>query len=318
MSRTDISFDSLRQAIQSLWPGEESTSVDVETQPGLLLLTLPNDIAAFSVFNTRPDEDFQETYSDFKRLYRENNRTWDERTLSFVICRSSEHSEDDRFYASLEHDPLFCRKYVIRAHDTVPAQRAELLRLPFFPLRPDDEHGLQRPQPAQDLLQSAGVSASLSRKFIEAGHRSAERIAIDLRDGNEPLPKAITSPRRRGLALTSPRAHSRVVSLTVEGFRVYKEAQKFDLDASVVVLYGPNGLGKTSVFDAIDYAATGRMGACAIASDEVKPISRDWQLIWTRPPVLEALCSDGRSGAPNSDPADWKLQRSTGTGRQPG
>ena len=27
-----------------------------------------------------------------------------------------------------------------------------------------------------------------------------------------------------------------------------------------MVLYGPNGLGKTSLFDAIDYGATGRIG----------------------------------------------------------
>ena len=43
MSRTDRSFDALRQAIQSLWLGDESNNVDVATHPGLLLLTLPND-----------------------------------------------------------------------------------------------------------------------------------------------------------------------------------------------------------------------------------------------------------------------------------
>ena len=174
--RLDASFEALRLAIQSLWSADELQNIDIRTVPHLVLLTLPNDIAAFSVFNGHPGKEFERTYSTFRDLYHKNNREWDERTLSFVVCRSSEDTEDDRFYASLENDPLFCRKYVIRAYDEISAQRGELLRLPFLPLRTPDENGLQRPQSAQDFLQSAGISASLSRKLIEAGHRSAERI----------------------------------------------------------------------------------------------------------------------------------------------
>ena len=43
----------------------------------------------------------------------------------------------------------------------------------------------------------------------------------------------------------------------MSNFRAYREPQKFALDANLVVLYGPNGLGKTSFFDAIDFACTG-------------------------------------------------------------
>jgi DNA repair protein SbcC/Rad50 len=260
MSQIDPSFDNLRSAIQSLWSQDELQHVALRPVPHMLLLTLPTDVAAFSVFNGHPAEEFDEAYRGFKNLYREHSQEWDQRTLSFVICRSSEHPEDDGFYASLEHDPLFCRKYVIRAQEDAQALRDELLRLPFLPLRPRGEGSLQRPQSAQDLLQSAGLSASLSRKFIETGYRSAERIALELRDGAESLPTELAATHSGPLALTQPRAHSRLLSLTVEGFRAYREARTFDLDASVVVLYGPNGLGKTSVFDALDYASTGRIG----------------------------------------------------------
>jgi len=311
MSRTDASFDALRQAIQSLWSPDELQRVALSAAPGMLLLTLPNDVAAFSVFDGHPDEDFKETYGDFKRLYRENNRTWDERTLSFVLCRSSEHEEDDRFYASLEHDPLFCRKYVIRSHQSVPAQRDELLRLPFLPLRAGGEEGLQRPQSAQDFLQSAGVSASFSRKLVEAGHRSAERIALDLREGSEPLPQALNPPRAGPLAVTRPRASSRLVSLEVEGFRAYRDVQKFDLDASVIVLYGPNGLGKTSLFDAIDYASTGRIGRLC----RQRRSQTEFSQIAThldKTPGSGSVALTIRGGPTDSSVADWKLQRSTG------
>ena len=260
MSTSDPSFDAIESGIRGLWTADARADVKIEAAVGMLLLHLPTDVAAFTVFNGDPDEEFKKAYGSFKRLYRENSRTWDALTLSFVACRSSEDQKDDRFYAALEADPLFCRKYVIRAYDTVSAQREELRRLPFLPLAPDGGDGVQRPQPAQDLLQSVGVSSSFARNLVEPGKRAAERIAQDLRDGHESLPAALTRPDPARLSVTAPRAASRLASLTVEGFRAYRDAQTFDLDASVIVLYGPNGLGKTSLYDAIEYACTGRIG----------------------------------------------------------
>jgi exonuclease SbcC len=312
MSTTDTSFDSLRQAIQSLWPEGEFVNVDLRAVPRMLLLTSPSDVAAFSVFDGHPDQEFEETYASFKTLYRENNRDWDARTLSFVACRSSEKTKDDRFYASLEHDSLFCRKYVIRALGEVSKQREELLRLPFLPLRSNDEHGLQRPQSAQDFLQSAGLSATLARKFVELGHRSAERIAAELRDGQERLPEALDRPRAGRLAPSSPRSHSRLVSLAVEGFRAYRDVQTFDLDASVVVLYGPNGLGKTSLFDAIDYAATGRIGRLC---SHQRRSQTDFSRIAThldKTPGSGSVDLTVRNSPAGKAGKDWRLQRSTG------
>lgn len=312
MSQTDASFDSLSQAIRSLWPEDQSSQVDLRVMPRMLLLTSPSDVAAFSVFDGCPDREFDETYAAFKNLYRQNSRDWDTRTLSFVACRTSENSTEDRFYASLEHDSLFCRKYVIRAVGQVDAQRNELLRLPFLPLRSIDEHGARRPQSAQDFLQSAGLSASLARKFVEAGHRSADRIATELRDGVELLPENLDRPRAKQLAPSNPRSHSRLVSLTVEGFRAYRDLRTFDLDASVVVLYGPNGLGKTSVFDAIDYAATGRIGRlCSRQRRSHTDFSRIATHLDKTPGTgsVNLLVRNSKAAPPDRD---WKLQRSTG------
>lgn len=309
MSKTDESFDAIRQAIQSLWPPDDTRKIGLDAVADILLLRLPNDIAAFAVFNGSPRQEFSEAYEAFKGLYRQNNRLWDERTLSFVLCRTSERAEDDRFYASLEVDPLFCRKYVIRALDSLEAQRDELLRLPFFPLRADGQGGLERPQSAQDLLQASGVSHSLARNLVEGGHRAADRIAEDLRDGLESLPKELVRSRKRKMAVTQPRASTRVTELTVEGFRAYKEAQTFDLDASVVVLYGPNGLGKTSLFDAIDYGATGRIGRLC----RNRRSATDFARIATH---LDKTPGSGSVslGVRSTDPKAprWKVQRSTG------
>ena len=100
-----------------------------------------------------------------------------------------------------------------------------------------------------------------------------------------------------------------MISLRVEGFRAYREPQTFDLDASVIVLYGPNGLGKTSLFDAIDYACTGRIGRLCRTRRRQADFARLATHLDKTPgsgSVVLAVRND------NDDGREWKLQRSTG------
>jgi DNA repair exonuclease SbcCD ATPase subunit len=45
--------------------------------------------------------------------------------------------------------------------------------------------------------------------------------------------------------------------ISIEAFRGFRERQEFDVAASVVLLVGPNGTGKTSVFDALQWCLLG-------------------------------------------------------------
>lgn len=52
----------------------------------------------------------------------------------------------------------------------------------------------------------------------------------------------------------------RLKSLTVSGFRGFASRQEFDLAADATIVIGSNGLGKTSLFDAIQWGLSGRLG----------------------------------------------------------
>ena len=49
----------------------------------------------------------------------------------------------------------------------------------------------------------------------------------------------------------------RLKSITIEGFRAFGRQVTIDLDADVILLQGANGLGKTSLLDAILWSLSG-------------------------------------------------------------
>lgn len=51
----------------------------------------------------------------------------------------------------------------------------------------------------------------------------------------------------------------RIDRLRIEAFRGFRDSQEFDLSASAVIVTGPNGTGKTSFFDALQWGLTGRL-----------------------------------------------------------
>ena len=56
----------------------------------------------------------------------------------------------------------------------------------------------------------------------------------------------------------------KIKEIDITAFRAYKDVQKFDFIhknsgniANLVAIYAPNGYGKTSFFDAVEWAVTG-------------------------------------------------------------
>lgn len=76
------------------------------------------------------------------------------------------------------------------------------------------------------------------------------------------------------------RMNKKIKEIDIKAFRAYKEEQKFDLMhkksgkvADLVAIYAPNGYGKTSFFDAVEWAVTGsieRLNTGKPTQEEVK------------------------------------------------
>ena len=67
----------------------------------------------------------------------------------------------------------------------------------------------------------------------------------------------------------------RLKSITIEGFRAFGRQATINLDADVILLHGPNGVGKTSLLDAILWALAGTIARFADRGTPVSMYARE-------------------------------------------
>jgi DNA repair exonuclease SbcCD ATPase subunit len=67
----------------------------------------------------------------------------------------------------------------------------------------------------------------------------------------------------------------RLQSAVIEGFRGFVDRVEIDLAADVIIIHGPNGVGKTSLLDAVLWALTGRIDRFAGKGDPVSLYARE-------------------------------------------
>ena len=255
----------LRDYLSEALPDSQlmEVSADADYQP-ILLLETTHIIAAFGFSNGDIGKSYDVLYRGFKKQYAEQPAAWDALDLAFVFCVSPESPGLDRFSSQVETDVYFCRKFVV---PFAPPVADALARLPFLPLAPVQGRSL-RPPSAQTFLQQCGTPAVLARHLVMQGTRSPETIVEDCLSGTFAEPTLLRGSSSELIPVESlETAPVRFEEITIQNFRAYRKAQTFVFGDDVTVLYGPNGFGKTSVFDAIDFAATGNVGRLRISGD---------------------------------------------------
>ena len=252
---------------------ETVPSADVDeakTAPGyapLILLRARYMIAGFGISNGNIGKSYESLYRDFKTYYSHKRKDLDDLDLAFVFCVQPDEPHLARFCSQIETDVYFCRKFVVPLEEPL----AEALAcLPFLPLAPIHGRSM-RPPSAQTYLRRIGVSASLAKHLVVKG-RSPDKIVDDCVSGEFGAPGELSSTVSASVvgadAIVAP---VRLKSVRIENFRAYRKPQNFELGQAVTFLYGPNGFGKTSFFDAVDFAATGGIGRLKSVTNTMFP-----------------------------------------------
>ena len=250
--------DAIRDYLDRALPNARVTELPAHADyRPILLLQTPLIMAGFGFSNGDMNRSYAVLYRDFKKQYAEQRAEWDPLDLSFVFCVSPDSPGLYTFCSQIETNVYFCRKFVVPV--VRPLSRA-FSRLPFLPLAPVKGRSF-RPPSAQTFLQQCGASAALAKYLVVPGERSPERILEDCISGTfgpPTRPVRSSADRIPHEALGLDRV--RLDRIRIQNFRAYRQAQTFSLGAAVTIMYGPNGFGKTSVFDAIDFATTGAIG----------------------------------------------------------
>ena len=256
----------VRRYLASVLPGSRLTNEPVHSSyDPLILLYTPSVMAAFAFSNGDTNKSFDLLYGNFKKFYAQNqNNASNALDVAFVFCVHPDAQNLDLLCSRVETDVYFCRKFVIRL---VSPLNTSLARLPFLPLSPLGTQSL-RPPSAQTYLQRCGVTATLAKFLVVQRERSPARIVDDCLSGVFGEPRALT-PTSNEPVTTIERKSSpvRFENVSITDFRAYRRPQTFRFGANVTVLYGPNGFGKTSLFDAIDFAVTGDVGRLHSSND---------------------------------------------------
>ena len=227
-------------------------SIDHDNSPLLVLLTLPFDKVAFASLNGAPQENYKEAFNKFRRMHAENASSWMHYDLTLVLCAKDKKNISDKFQGKTEGDTHFCRKFIVDFRNI----EEQIRNLPFAPFSLSSTD-FRYPVSAQTFLRNKNVDAHLAEFLAKPHQRSKEEIIRDYFSGRfgfqELKDIGWTEPTIKG-HLQRPK--TRLKKIDISNFRTYRW-QEYDLDADLVILYGPNGFGKTSFFEAIDFLCTG-------------------------------------------------------------
>ena len=221
-------------------------------------------MAGFAYSNGDADASYRKLFGSFKDYYAEHRSRLDDLELSFVFCVEPDLPNLDMFCSEVETDVYFCRKFVVPLAGSLDRSFG---RLPFLPLALGTGR-LQRPPSAQTYMRQCEMPATLAKYLAVPHQRGAENIVKDCLDGGSHWTPILASRSRTTISRAESQDEEELVRLdaiAIQNFRAYKRRQVFDLGRAVTVLYGPNGFGKTSFFDAIDFAATGGVGRLGLS-----------------------------------------------------
>lgn len=252
---------------------------DIDLHDCDLLITNPCVAVFFAIVEVSGalSDRWRSAQSEIARLRDNSTQKRFPRDLILTLIAATE--EDRALTTEIVSDPYGCRKFVLYLNGRSVADSLELL--PFGPSAEFQQGGSLRSQNVQETLAIMGFDrefvADLTRPLgVDKMVVKIEKEKYSLR-GIPALDKALEespakSTMRKDVVWKEPSGSSvRIRSMDLHDFRGMREIEGgLDLSGDVVFIYGPNGTGKTSLFDALEWAVTGSVERLSWDPDEAE------------------------------------------------
>jgi DNA repair exonuclease SbcCD ATPase subunit len=201
-------------------------------------------------------ENFQKAQSEIADTRSLKGAQWP-RDINLVLISSIKNNSLDMIARSIIDDRQICRKFVISVNGT--GLREELKNLPFWPI-------MDELRSSSDSLISGvqGVLEGYDPTLLSdlAHHKpSVARVFSKIQEGKYSLYKSTQVDKKPPVVKPITTLLSKISALEITDFRGINHLSHKDipLDGDIVFIYGPNGVGKTSIAEALEWAITGQV-----------------------------------------------------------
>lgn len=176
--------------------------------------------------------------------------------LYLVLVSEGKLDPEDVALQAIASDPYVCRKLILEWADH-PVENL-LASLPFWPLRLPELTIGEPPSPTT-VMGGLGYNQTWMDNLL--GRPAPKKLAEQLVEGQIAITSgtATTGTAVEAAAVRPARQRGKITAAEVEGFRVFGDTTKLDLDANLVVVYGRNSTGKTSLCEAIEWGLLGEI-----------------------------------------------------------
>lgn len=146
-------------------------------------------------------------------------------------------------------------------------------------------------------------------ELIEAGGTAAGKRSIKFAEFvNEKNRKADTRIFKPNVSTSASRMKiKRIKGLDVESFRGFAMNRHFDLDKQYVLLYGPNGSGKTSFSEALEYVLLNSIEEADANKIKLQTYITNTQTKKGQKPIINCVYEDGSEGNAKSDYESYRF-----------
>lgn len=254
----EVCIEQVRKAIDSAYKIRPPIQIlDQCPKTGLALKT-PCYMAFFAAIDSGELlwNTFQDTQREILRTRSERGSDWP-RDLNLVLLLLQEASATSAIVREILDDRYVCRKFVIQLNGQDVGD--VLVDLPFWP--------------ADDLFEATGVTLAEGvqraikgydprligdfANYSPGAQRIFEKIVQEAYSLSSDLSKDETSVQPRVMHSSQ----TRLQAIDITDFRGIRRLapESLALTGDVVFVYGPNGVGKTSIADAVEWAITGQV-----------------------------------------------------------